>query len=216
MINSKPKKNIVLDLDGTLLDSRRRHAAVLSDCINQINGIASTYTNFDDFVPYKTEGNTGLAYLKNKGIANAKGIFSLWKKKIEEKKYLEIDTLYPNVRESLEILKEQYNLFLITARANTENTMWQLSQLYIDTFFTGIFVVPNTGNVGDNKYVAVKSLPITYVIGDTETDYDLAKRVDSVFFPLNCGFRSATFWQQHIGKSYGNIHEILPQITTIL
>jgi len=215
MINSDHKKNVVLDLDGTLLDSRRRHVIVLSDCVNEINYIKSTYNDFDDFVSYKSEGNTGLSYLQNKGIPNAKEIFALWIEKIEEKKYLEADILYPNVCESLELLKRHYNLFLLTARTNKVNVIWQLSQLNIDTFFTEIFVVSNIGNVSGNKYAAIKSLQISYVVGDMEVDYDLAKRVDSIFLPLNCGFRSATFWQQRGEKSYGNIYEVLPKITKI-
>jgi len=214
-MNFELKKNIVLDLDGTLLDSRRRHAIVLSDCINKINGTKFTYNDFDDFVSYKSEGNTGLAYLQKKEIPNAKVIFALWIKKIEDRKYLKTDILYSNVSECLDILKIQYNLFLITARANKKNAIWQLSQLNIDTFFTEIFVVSNIGDLGYNKYMAIKSFPISYVIGDMETDYDFAKRTGGVFFPLNCGFRSTIFWKQCIGKSYENMQEILLQINNI-
>ena len=212
-MNNNHQKNIVLDLDGTLLDSRRRHTIVLSDCINKINGENSTYRDFDDFISYKSEGHTSLSYLQKKGICNIKEIFSLWIKKIEEKEYLKNDELYPDVLEYLNILKKQYNLFLVTARSNEKNTFWQISYLNLDKCFTEFFVVPNIGNIGDNKYTAVKSLDIDYVIGDTETDYDFAKRFDCTFFPVNYGFRSATFWKQHVEKSYENMREIYLQLT---
>ena len=212
MNSSKPKNNIVLDFDGTLLDSRHRHAVVLSDCINIINKMKSTYHDFDDFVSYKSEVNTGLDYLHKKKIPNSEAISELWTKKIEDKKYLKTDVLYPNISKCLDIIKKQYNLFLITARANKKNAIWQISQLNIDTFFTEIFIVSNIGDVGYNKYMAIKSYPIFCVIGDMEADYDFAKRIRSFFFPMNCGFRSETYWKHCIGKSYKNIQEILSQI----
>jgi len=209
----KPKKhNIIFDFDGTLLDSRQRHIIVLTDCINQINGTKYIPEDFNDFISYKSDGNSGLTYLQSKEIPNANDIFALWVKKIEDKEYLGTDILYPNVCECLNVLKSQYNLFLVSARNNKENAYWQVSNLNISSFFKEIFFVSNTGNVGDNKYMAVKPLSIAYVIGDTEIDYDLAKKLNCIFFPVNCGFRSAAFWEKLFGKSYNNIKEVLLQI----
>jgi phosphoglycolate phosphatase-like HAD superfamily hydrolase len=213
MKSDKTRENIVFDLDGTLLDSRQRHAIVLSDCINKINGTKYTYKEFSDFVSCKSEGNTGLTYLKKKGIPNEQEIFNLWIKTIEYKKYLKSDVLYPDVLSELEILYNKYNLFLVTARANKTNTIWQLSKLDITKYFCDIMIVKNIGNIGLNKYNSIKPISIAFVIGDTETDQALAEYAHSTFYPLNNGFRSQKYWEQYAQKkSHNNLLEIITQI----
>jgi len=207
-IDSK-KNNVVLDLDGTLLDSRHRHIVVLTECVNQINATSYTPEDFYDFVSYKSEGNNGLSYLKDKKIPNEEAIISLWIKKIEYKKYLKLDRLYPDILHDLKIMSDRYNLFLITARSNKSNAIWQLYELGLAIFFCEMIVVKNTGNVGMNKYRAIQSKHLDFVIGDTETDFALAKYAQCGFFPLNYGFRSAQYWINNGLKSFNNIHESL-------
>jgi len=202
------KKNIVFDLDGTLLDSRPRHIVVLADCINQINGTACTPDDFDDFVSYKSEGNNGLSYLKDKKIPNEEAVISRWIQRIEYKKYLRLDRLYPNVLLDLKNMSDRYNLFLVTARSNKSNDAWQLAELGIGEFFREMIVVKNTGNAGLNKYRAIQPKSLDFVIGDTEADFALANYAQCGFFPLNCGFRSAQYWRKTGLKSYNSIHEI--------
>jgi len=203
------KNNAAIDLDGTLLDSRQRHILVLIDCIRQINATTYTLDDLKDFIEYKSEGNTGLSYLKNKKIPNETAINSLWIRRIEYKKYLRFDKLYPEVISDLEKLSNHYNLFLLTARSNKSNLIWQLPELGIEDFFCDRIVVKNMGDVGLNKYHAIQSVPLDFVIGDTEVDYALAKYAKCNFFPLNYGFRSAQFWEKNGLKSYNSIHEII-------
>jgi len=203
------RKNLVLDLDGTLLDSRRRHIVVLAECINKINHTTYTPDDFYDFVSYKSDGNTGLSYLKNKKIPNEEAIISRWMERIEYRKYLHLDHLYPNVLRDLKTMSEQYNLFLLTARANKLNAGWQITELGIGEYFCDIRVVKNTGNVGLHKYHALHSRPVDMVIGDTETDLALANYAQCRFFPLSYGFRSAKYWRKTGLKSYNSINKII-------
>jgi phosphoglycolate phosphatase-like HAD superfamily hydrolase len=209
----KHKPNIVLDLDGTLLDSRHRHAVVLSDCINAINQTKYSYDNFYDFVSYKAEGNTGLAYLKSRKIPNETEIINQWIKKIEYKKYLRLDVLYPDILSDLETLYNNYNLLLVTARSNKANTIWQLSNLGITKYFHKIIIVKSMGDTGLNKYHACKTMPVKFVIGDTEVDQALAEQAHCIFYPLNNGFRSQKYWMQcKQKKSHHSLHEIIIKI----
>ena len=202
------KNNIILDLDGTLLDSRQRHIVVLTECVNQINATTFTPEDFFDFVSYKSEGNNGLSYLKDKKIPNGEAIISLWIKKIEYNKYLRLDRLYPDILHDLKIMGDRYNLFLLTARSKKSNTFWQLSELGLGNFFCKMIVVKNTGNVGLNKYRAIQSIHFDFIIGDTETDFALAKYTRCGFFPLNYGFRSSQYWNNNGLKSYSSFKEL--------
>jgi len=203
------KNNVAIDLDGTLLDSRRRHIVVLTDCINSINSTAYTPDDFHDFASYKSQGHTGLSYLKDKKIPNEEAIISLWIQKIEHKKYLRLDRLYPNVLRDLKRMSDRYNLFLSTARANKSNALWQISESGIGDFFCDMKVVKSRGNVGLNKYRAIRSIPLDFVIGDTEVDLALANYAQCGFFPLNYGFRSTRYWTKKGLKSYNAIHKII-------
>jgi hypothetical protein len=151
-------------------------------------------------------------YLKNKKIPNEVDIISLWIKKIEYKKYLQSDTLYPDTIFILEMLCNKYNLFLITARSNRHNAFWQLSKLNITKYFQDTIIVKNTGNVGLNKYNAIKSICVDFVIGDTETDQDLSEYANCIFYPLNNGFRSQSYWEHLHKKSYSGLQEVIEKI----
>jgi len=122
---------------------------------------------------------------------------------------LRLDVLYPDALQALEILSERYNLFLITARSNQQNTCWQLSQLNIFRYFCKAIVVKSKGNAGLNKYNAISTLPIFAVIGDTETDFALSEYAQCLFYPLNNGFRSLDYWKQRKQKSCQNMEEVV-------
>jgi phosphoglycolate phosphatase-like HAD superfamily hydrolase len=212
----KTKKNIVFDLDGVILDNRRRHSVVLSDSINRINGTKTSADDYDDFVSYKSAGRSGIQYLIEKEISNAEKIMADWVRKIEYKKYLRLDVLYPDALRGLEILSEKCNLFLITARSNRQNTCWQLSQLNIFNYLCKAIVVKNKGNAGLNKYNALSSLSVFAVIGDTEVDFALSEYAQCRFYPLNNGFRSMEYWNQRKQKSYQSIMDIIHSINDLL
>ncbi len=206
------KKNLVFDLDGTLLDSRLRHAIVLSDSINKINDTHYKYTDFADFVPYKSSGKAGLEYLQSKKIPNAAVIMNHWVKVIEYKRYLRYDSLYADALPSLMSLKEDYSLSLVTARANKNNALWQLLKLDIMKFFSKIIVVSNRGNVGVNKHMSLDNTSIFAVVGDTEGDMFLSDLSACAFYPVNYGFRSNEFWEKKGVKPYGSLQEIVNKL----
>ena len=205
---NKTKKNIIIDFDGVILDSRQRHSEVLSDSINKINGLKTISDDYKDFVSYKSNGYPGINYLIEKKIPNDEKIIAEWIKRIEQKKYLQFDVLYPGTKQSLEKLKNKYNLLLVTVRSNHKNAYWQLSHLNILNYFCKIILVNNKGNPGLDKYNALCSLPIFAVIGDTEVDLALSEYAQCFFFPMNNGFRSLSYWNKFKKKSYQNLMEV--------
>ena len=76
------KRIFIMDLDGTLIDSRKRHAVVMEEIL------AHTKRSIDpeEYMNYKAEGNSGLKYLNEvMGIdmPDAREIQQEWKARIE-------------------------------------------------------------------------------------------------------------------------------------
>ena len=99
-------KKAFLDLDGTLLDSRERHQAVLHDVLEE-NGC--TDLNISDYLQFKAYGLRTIDYLLMRlhlpeGISYE--VDKMWKDRIEEANYLQMDQWYDGTEIFLKKLKE--------------------------------------------------------------------------------------------------------------
>lgn len=189
------KRSIGFDLDGTLLNSKFRHQKVLYDILkNEIYDIK--FSDLDDFVLYKSEGNNTKSYLKYKYLdhINIDEISKKWIENIEKKQYLELDILYKHTINLLKTLSKPYDLHLVTARKNKEGVKHQIYKHDIVKYFKKIYVVSNKGYVALNKYNQTKNICIELIIGDTEVDLKWAEYLDTKFLPVNYGFRSEKWW----------------------
>lgn len=65
IVTKQIKKRIAFDLDGTLLDSRKRHKIVMDFVLTE-NG---TDIDTSDYLDYKCEGNNNLSWLTYKGLS---------------------------------------------------------------------------------------------------------------------------------------------------
>jgi beta-phosphoglucomutase-like phosphatase (HAD superfamily) len=76
------KRIFIMDLDGTLIDSRKRHAIVMQEVLAH----TKWKLNPEEYLDYKAEGNSGLKYLTEvMGIdmSDAREIQQEWKERIE-------------------------------------------------------------------------------------------------------------------------------------
>ena len=201
------KKRIAFDLDGTLLDSRKRHEIVMSDVLKK-HGID---LDTSGLVAFKFDGHNNIDWLLSKGISedNAQKINKEWISLIENAEYLKADFLYPNVRDVLSNLSKENDLFLVTARSNKENAYKQIKQLGIVQYSTGISVVDTCSETASLKAVELKKFHAEYFIGDTESDYKAAQIADCDFYAVGYGFRSESFWRKKDIKIVRNICDIL-------
>lgn len=185
------KKRIAFDLDGTLLDSRKRHEIVMSDVLKK-HGLD---LDSSGLVTFKSDGHNNIDWLLSKGISedNAKKINKEWISLIENAEYLQADFLYPNVREVLNNLSKENDLFLVTARNNKENARKQIKRLGIAQYFSSISVVDTCSETSALKAVELTKFNTEYFIGDTESDYKAAQIADCDFYAVGYGFRSKKF-----------------------
>jgi phosphoglycolate phosphatase-like HAD superfamily hydrolase len=189
-------RKIGVDFDGTLLDSRPRHKIALLKASEILNislpsGLANNYVN------EKSYGFSGLQVLKKYNVDKAKELHGLWVNIIEDESMLAQDKLYPGVKEYLEAIYKENEIYLVTARTYKSRTLDQLRILGIDKLFSDIFVIEIKQNVkiGELKSKATKKYNIEYVIGDTETDLEWANLSKAEFRPVICGFRNKSYWE---------------------
>lgn len=195
----------VLDLDGTLIDSRERHYRLMRELLSD----AAPMERFDptEFMKYKADGHSGLQYLTDcLGLPEdaAKRLMALWRQQIEEERWLALDVLYPDTLEFLERLKQKHiKIYYLTARQNREGLLHELDRLRIAGYADEVLVVSPV-HAGEEKKQVVETIlgktgeiaEQVCIVGDTENEYRLAEELSLPRFLLNRGFRSKKYWKE--------------------
>lgn len=180
--------NIIFDLDGTLIDSRKR-----------------LYTLFCDLVP-----NAGLSYdqywtLKKSGVGHEEILSTLdkdksedfvsfnerWMGLIETNRYLILDVPFNGVGTLLaELVDYQHKLYLLTARQSSEKVHMQLQKFGWADYFEKCMITcqkQTKKEILDRLDIPFNS---TVMIGDTGADIALAKGVGAYAIGVTSGFHS--------------------------
>ncbi len=193
IVTKVSSRKIAFDLDGTLLDSRKRHKVVLSHVLNEM-GIELDISSFLDF---KKEGHSSFEWLIKQGLTEdiAKQVNKRWVELIEEPQFLCDDVLYPGVAELLSELSKTASLYIITARNKPDHAIKQIEELGIKQFFDDIVVVESNKETSNKKANVLKRIETDVFYGDTESDYEAAKIAKCKFCAISNGFRSDHYWE---------------------
>jgi len=204
-------KKIIFDLDGTLLNSRKRHEVVLGDSISQYGMLPPK--SISDYVEKKREGINTYCYLKeylNYNDELAKRISEIWTQNIEQEHYLVLDKLYKDSIPCLETLRNSYDLILVSARKNQNGLFEQLQKLNIEHYFYEVICVSPV-NAKEKKIEAIEKykMQVCLVVGDTEVDYACAKYYFLPVYILNRGFRSQYYWDKKGVNSFYDLTSLI-------
>ena len=204
----------VLDLDGTIIDSTKRHYLLLEKLL-QDNSI---YTNINpqDYLSYKRDGYNNYDFLTKKLEINpqiANEIQKKWVKDIESSEWISTDTLYPDTIKFLNELKDLgYNIIFLTARQNQKSLYKELENLSLTIFPNQIIVVQGSKI---KAFRDISDYP-KIMIGDTEMDFEAAKEANAPSYILGRGLRSPHFLHKlGIKKIYDNLDEIISELHDI-
>ncbi|MDE6531296.1 MAG: HAD hydrolase-like protein [Lachnospiraceae bacterium] len=215
----------ILDLDGTLIDSRERHCRLMQEILSEaapetVSGRVSG-KRFDpaEFMRYKADGYNGLRYLTDRlelAEDTAYQIMALWQQQIEEERWLKLDVLYPDTLVFLNRLKQKHRkIYYLTARKNKEGLLRELERLKIADYAAEIKIVSPSGAREEKKRVvedfltkAGEDAGSVCIVGDTENEYYLAKELSLPCFLLNRGFRSERYWKDRGVESLSSLYEI--------
>ena len=168
------KKTIIFDLDGTLINVSERLYELHSDLSRKYK---SKKFNKTIYLKLKRKGISEEEIMRDK-LKPVQLSQYLRKRKslIESKHYLQYDQLKPGVRTLLQRLSATSNLYLTTARSNGPGLKAQLKKIDITKYFLAV-IGSSSVDIRKNKLEQCIKLhkSRSYLIGDTQADYQLAK-----------------------------------------
>lgn len=207
---------IGIDLDGTLIDSKYRHYMLLVDLIKHFDQSSLGKLSYDEFIAYKENGYSTLAFLERIQIENCKSISDEWIERIEYENYLEHDKLFPETVTFLGAMCKKSQLYLVTARNDEKNALKQIRKLGIVDYFEKLVIVKPGETAALAKARETGELNLRMAIGDSEIDSEWAALLGVAFFALNRGFRNKQWWESKGIRSYDNLVAVQKEIEQYL
>ena len=178
---------IIFDLDGTLLDSRKRLYRLFKHLVPELN------LSFKEYWDIKMRGTSHKELINAKieefSEFNYEVFHENWMQLIESPEYLSIDKPYSKSGVVLEVLQNKgIKMFLCTARQKISGVEQQLDEYNLSNYFEDIYVT-------EQKKTKVELLNNnenwrnSYFVGDTSQDIQLAKSYGGVSIAVTSGFR---------------------------
>lgn len=207
----------VLDLDGTIIDSSKRHWVLLRELLEKYNIKIPQHID-SMYVEYKRSGKSTKDYLGmldiDKKLVDL--ISKEWVEKIENERLINMDVLYDDAIYFLNSLYSKNNkIYYLSNRKNKDYLLNSLNKLDIRKYADEVIVTsPKSGHL--DKTMFLKKIKHNddnvIMIGDTEVDYKAASSVGIECFLLNRGFRNKEFWNSINVKSYDSLENILEAV----
>ncbi len=203
---------LYFDLDGTLIDVRRRHYAAYIDTARELS---LTPLSEQEFWKERRGGAATEDLIGHVRDSDRQRFTERWRSRTDAPSYVRLDTLIPGARATLASLRESYELVLVTLREDRKTLLDQLDELSLTKFFTAIY----SRDGQDESTSKAKLIQLfgggdedAAVIGDSEADLEAARElgIDSVC--VTTGVRSRRYLDE-LGPDelLGNITE-LPRI----
>ncbi|MBR3102918.1 MAG: HAD family hydrolase [Lachnospiraceae bacterium] len=206
----------LLDLDGTLIDSTKRHWVLMAKLLKQYCPEKAGEFDAAGYMQYKADGHSGKQYLTeilHLEDAKAGEIQREWQAHIEEEEYLKLDQLYNDTIPFLEGRKEQGDTIIyLTARQSRQGLYAALDRLKIRDYASRVIVV-DPRNAKAEKVAAAQELQRAgadlMLVGDTENEYAAAQELQVPVYLLNRGFRSKGYWEACEVITYESLLDIM-------
>lgn len=177
--------NIFFDFDGTLIDSHQRLYKLFQYLIPE------SWFSFDEYWNLKRDQIDHKTILQNYFSISDSNLFEKeWMKKIEAKKYLDLDIPYEGVSEYLIQLKKKYNLYLVTDRQLKSGVYYQLKNFGWIGFFDAVLITAKKCSKEDLIKPYLLSNTDNYIVGDTGKDIIAGKNLKIKSIAVTNGFLS--------------------------
>lgn len=194
----RPGAVLFLDLDGPVLDCKVRHYTCYADLCAE-RGLRALER--DDYWELKRGRTAPRDIFRKSGAGDGEGdLQQAWVARVEEPRYLALDTVHAGVHEVLASWVEaEIRLVLATLRRNRSGLHHELARLDVARFFERIAASdPALGAEGKAREAA-QSVPgaelgASIWIGDTEVDAIAAQRLGCArLFLVTSGIREGAY-----------------------
>ena len=163
---------IFIDLDGTLLDSKPRLYYLFQFLV------PDSTLSFQDYWNLKQDKITNNQILANFFKYKEKDIIKFnnkWMSLIEEPQWIEYDKPHEGVEQFLDNLRQNNELYIVTARQSKDVVLMQFNSFGMNYLFKDILVTLQK----TTKYNLIRSItsttPQDWIIGDTGKDIETGK-----------------------------------------
>lgn len=177
--------NIFFDLDGTLLDSRKRMYVLFKKLVEE------SEFSFEEYWWLKrNKVNHKTILEKYYPEINFLDFEKTWMNSIESEELLCEDMLYEGATLILEKLKSNNRMYILTARQNKKNLFKQLDKLNITRFFVDILPTEHKTTKEQILKSRFALMSNDIIIGDTGYDIVTGKNVGIRTIAISHGFLS--------------------------
>ena len=187
-------RTLYFDLDGTIFDVSERSYRVYQIILKKHK---KRFLLKGRYIKMKREKTPIEDILKETKAENIISDYKReWLRNIEREKYLNFDKLPQKRKKVLSALKRKYNLVLITLRKKRKSLYNELHEKGIYSIFSKILIA---GEGWEEKTKVIKkegSYKNTLLVGDTETDILVAKKLNIRSIAVFSGMRSKTFLEK--------------------
>ena len=168
------KDNIFFDLDGTLIDSKKRQYQLFSELAPE------SVFSFNDYWTIKrkriSQRELLLRYF-NYSENKIEEFKNSWMKKIEDVERLKLDTPFPGVENLLNILSTSKSLYIVTARQSYDFVEVQLKEYGWLGYFDKILVTKQKESKASLVLRNTSVYPDNLFVGDTGEDILAGKKL---------------------------------------
>lgn len=181
----------IVDLDGTLLDCRARHYAVYSEILLEMGYEPITE---EDYWSRRRAGQGTFEIVSRLPDDAGRAFRITWMSRVERRDFLAMDRPFGGVAPALMDLARDNHLVLVTLRRDPEALAWQLEKKGLAPYFHEVIspweTVPSRKSELLSDWYPMGQ---SWVIGDTETDIDLAADLNARVICVTNGARSKEF-----------------------
>ncbi len=180
--------NIVLDLDGTLVDSKLR----LYRLFQYLTPNSSlSYEQYWAFKQKKISNETLLSTLLGYGKDEIAGFLAQWMALIESPSYLSLDSNFAGIEMALAGLQQVANLYVCTDRQLRQPALDQLASLNLLKYFKQVLVTEQKYTKESLIAANIAGLsPKDWIVGDTGRDIQVGKLLNMKTCAVLSGFLS--------------------------
>lgn len=198
-MGDRSRRTVVLDLDGPVLETRRRHHEVYRDVLGALGGRPLPLARYWRL---KRAGAPAAAVLEATGDARLAPRFRpAWEREIEAPGRLALDAVQPGARGAIAALRARgARVVIVTLRSNPGGLAAQLAALGLDREADRVLAVPHAEGPGPEGKVrhlraALPGLAARDAIwiGDSEVDVSAARLLGCAVVAVACGVRDAPF-----------------------